>query len=188
VLLLDFKDDDLAGRLSSMGIEVCNANYFDNNRTIFNNKKFDFIVAGQFFEYLKTKKMFYNNISKLLKDGGFLVSIIYNSYGYSRIRKTASFRSSRTPYKNGGSLRKGLKGLRDLGFKESRIFAPIPNILNPTAFISLEESNSLQFLLSHFPDFRMKKSFLVENITKLLINSNCYRYFLNQYVIVSRMY
>ena len=180
ILLLDFKDESLMSRLSSMGADVDYRRFSDSGGTVSDGTRFDIVIGARLPAYLKEKKRFLDNVVGLLNEEGYFVSVFSNSIGFSGLK------GRQIPHEAGLSLARGRKGLRDLGFSEVGIFAPVPDISNPTAFLSLKESNSLRFMLSNFPGFRKKKSFLHEGVMKLLIGTNSYKYFLNQYVIVSR--
>jgi hypothetical protein len=185
ILLLDFKDENLKDRLSSMEADVDCWSFSNIDGTPSDGTRFDIIIGARLPAYLREKKRFLDNVVGFLNEEGYFVSVFSNSLGFSglkgRIRRgTAGGRPEDL------SLARGRKGLRDLGFSEVGIFAPVPDISNPTAFLSLKESNSLRFMLSNFPGFRKKRSLIHEGAMKLLIGTNSYKYFLNQYVIVSR--
>jgi hypothetical protein len=206
VLLLDIKPMSLITRLLEAGIRVCHARLGRDGRigtgTSFNpsgpgesspresdldsvaGQVFDIVVAGNLPAGQSAIAPLAEEIQSILAESGHLVAVLSNKYGYSRLRKALKPASSSGPGMH--SLRGGLSVLKQLGFNHTDVFSPMPNLENPAVFVSLRESNSLEFLLVQFEDFARKKSWLIDTATRIMIRMNIYKHLLNQYVIVAR--
>lgn len=178
VLLLDIGSDSLERRLSAMGIECRTGSVDDVSRDDAGAGRFDLIVAGRMPSGRRAMDMFKRSVGGLLTGTGWLVVVSPNRFGYSRLAGRGGG--------GAGSSLGAMRGMvRKMGFTDIHIYSPVPDTANPSAFISLYGSNSLEFLLGQFPDFISARSGPVRGILSLLIRTGIFRYVQNYYAIVA---
>ena len=132
-------------------------------------------------------------LTGLLAPGGRIVLIVSNRFGYARfLRKGTrhdpkSFGPGADAGESFSTLGRSINMIKRAGFRDINVFASIPNLNNPSVLISLERSNSLEFVLRQFPDFLLTRSKYIRWILDLMVRTGTYRHILNQYVITGRM-
>ena len=152
----------------------------------------DLAIVGSLPGGRRERSELLSNIADMLQVPGYVVLAFANRFAYSRILMRKRCGEHGRPEKGraslGGtdlSLRSALDLLRGAGLHESEVYAPIPDLSNPSLFISLANPKPLEFLMALFGSFTIRKSVLARGISRMLIRSGIYRYFLNQYVIVA---
>lgn len=191
VLFLDFEPGTLGERLAAMGIECRCGSLEGRGRPAADGARYDLIVAGSVPPGRRGTDSFAEAVGTLLSPGGHLVTVAANRFGYSRLAGvvggTGSGRGGRArgAAGEGRSLRYLMRIMRGMGFTAVHAFSPVPDPSNPSAFISLRDPNTLEFLLGQFPDFITARSRPVKALLRALIRSGAYAHLLNHYVIVA---
>ena len=179
VLLLDIESDSLEQRLSAMGIECRSGSVDGAELECTGDGMYDVIIAGRMPSGRRSMKAFMRSVDGLLSGAGWLVVVSPNRFGYSRL-------AGRGGGGGGSSSLRAMRGMvRQMGFTDVHVYSPVPDTVNPSAFISLYGSNSLEFLLGQFPDFISAWSGPVRSIFSLLIRTGIFRYVQNHYAIVA---
>jgi hypothetical protein len=205
VLFVGIKGDALREALEEHGIEVSHA-ALNAEGTIEprdraganaapvvprseNEHRFDVVVTGRMPKEGASRERFTRSILGLLSPQGHFVLIAENRYGYARFLGAARRPHtlfSRTASRGLMSYRGACEAVRRVGFRPAGVYAAVPGLDTPLVFFSIERPNSLESLLSQFPDFARKRSRLVEGLIRLVIRTNLHRHFLNEYVFVAR--
>ena len=193
ILFLDFQAEGLMRKLSTLDIDV----YAGSIARLESVRKaagrgYDVIIMGRLPEGRSEKERFTDLFDELLSESGHLVAVVSNRFGYKRLLGKLGGRGRSAgrgilPESGGrtASLCAVHRILRNAGFKDINTFSPIPDLVNPSAIISLAGSNSLEFLFSQFPGFMKARSRLIDGILKLLVRTGIFRYLLNEYVVVA---
>jgi len=154
-----------------------------------NELRFDMVIAGRMPKGGASREQFMRSILGLLSPQGHFVLITENRFGYARLLGAARRPHtlfSRTASRGLMSFRGAGEAVRRAGFRPAGVYAAVPGLDTPLVFFSIERPNSLESLLTQFPDFARKRSRLVEGLIRLAIRTNLHRHFLNEYVIVAR--
>lgn len=186
VLFLGLELEELRRRLAAVGLNVHSASEAGD-------EKYDIVVIGALPKSRSECKDAFAKLPGMLTPGGRVVLIVSNRFGYARLLRKGTRHDPRVfgPGGDAGesfsTLGRSINMIKHAGFRDINVFAPIPNLYNPSVLISLERSNSLEFVLRQFPDFLLTRSKYVRWILDLMIRTGTYRHILNQYVITGRM-
>ena len=184
ILFIDFESDELRQTLSSLGINVfSNSLEKPHSGQAAGPDKYDLVLAGKWPSERAGGENFFDLLDRVLSGSGQLVAVVSNRFSYKRLIKKIVGRSSATVETS--SLRSVIRLLEKNGFSRINLFSPIPDLKNPSVIISLDGSNSLQFLFNQFPDFMTTRSGLIRGMLKLLNRTGIYKYILEEYVVVA---
>jgi hypothetical protein len=193
VLFLDLELKGLRLRLEELGIDVRSASITgEAPERSGESGTFDIIVSGRMPSGRAEESLFIEKVGNLLSPSGYLVVLASNRFGQSRLRG----RSSKLPSQDeeGTSLKVGvractlrgvLRTIHKMDFEEVRSYSPIPRFENPSMFVSLENPNSIKFLLAQFPDFFLTRSRLLRMLLSSMIRAGTYKYILDRYVVIA---
>ena len=193
ILFLDLEFEGLRRKLVDLGVDVRTGSIGDPGpERGGGGGVYDLIVSGRMPSGREEESAFIKAVGDLLSPSGHLVAMAINKFGQSRFRgRTArssppgEIKASPVGIVGTCTLRGMLRIIRRMGFKEVRSYSPIPCFENPSMFISLDDANSMKFLLAQFPDFFVTRSRLLPGLLDITLKTGTFKYFLDQYVIVA---